>query len=97
MYAWTITKDHLADLPYGLHSMRDDAGTVGPSDATMDHDAIVAHAEGKKFRMFDDDGELNYEGVLVGGDGFEPLDDFGMPNAGATEIKYLEDGEWVTL
>jgi len=39
------------------------------------------------------DSELYYEGYLVGGDDFEPLDDFGMPDAGATEIRY--NGEWL--
>jgi|TARA_R100001530_G_scaffold110783_3_gene78010 hypothetical protein len=38
--------------------------------------------------MFDDDGVLYYAGLIWGDyDGFEPLDDFGMPNAGCTEIQ----------
>jgi hypothetical protein len=58
------------------------------------------------FRMYDDDRELYYTGVRTGqGDdhgseeGFEPLDDYGTPNAGATEIRYYkpETGEWETL
>lgn len=47
----------------------------------------------RKFRMYDDDGELMYEGEgncldHDDGFGFEPLDDFGMPNAGCTEIHW---------
>jgi hypothetical protein len=54
----------------------------------------------EKFRMFDDDGELYYEGMAEQDNessGFEPLDDFGMPNAGCTEIQYFEKGKWNTL
>ncbi len=50
-----------------------------------------------KFRMFDDDGELYYVGFSDDSSSFEPLDDFGMPNAGCTEIQYLENGKWETL
>jgi hypothetical protein len=38
--------------------------------------------------------ELYYTGYIYGEyDGFEPLDDFGTPNAGAVHIKL--DGRWV--
>ena len=48
------------------------------------------------FRLYDDDGVLYYEGYMRplseitsdDADGFEPLDDFGGPNAGATELRY---------
>ena len=40
---------------------------------------------------FDDDGELYFEGYLLGGDGFEPLDDFGRPDSGCTAIKMRND------
>ncbi len=49
------------------------------------------------FRMLDDDGRVYYEGVMVPFDehddnsyGFEPLDDFGGPNAGCTSLEYLD-------
>jgi hypothetical protein len=39
--------------------------------------------------MKDDDGITYYEGEIYGDyDGFEPLDDFGTPNAGAVSIWY---------
>ena len=47
-----------------------------------------------RFSMYDDDGNCYYEGMIYGDfDGFEPLEDFGMPNAGCTAMKL--DGEWL--
>lgn len=52
-----------------------------------------------RFRMYDDDGILYYEGRADEDTSFEPLDDFGMPNAGCTYIKYWNDDEqkWETV
>ena len=54
-----------------------------------------------KFRMLDDDGNLYYEGYSDDCDGesaFDPLDDYGTPNAGCTEIQYKNGvGKWETL
>jgi len=50
-----------------------------------------------KFRMFDDDGELYYEGYSIDNSSFDPMDDFGTPNAGVTEIKYVNNGKFETL
>ena len=42
--------------------------------------------------MKDDDGETYYEGEIYGDfTGFEPLDNYGMPNAGCTSIWYGGD------
>lgn len=54
------------------------------------------------FRMYDDDGNLYYEGVSDdddSSDAFDPLDDYGTPNAGCTTIKYRSSitGQWETL
>jgi hypothetical protein len=47
-----------------------------------------------RWSAYDDDGECYYEGIIYGAySGFEPLDDFCMPNAGCTGIKY--NGEWL--
>ena len=43
--------------------------------------------------MYDDDDNLYYEGTCSELDLY-PLDDYGMPNAGCTKIKYLIDGKW---
>ena len=48
----------------------------------------------ERFRLLDDDGEIYYEGFLIG-DEFAPLDDFGEPNAGCTSIQVQENGAWV--
>jgi hypothetical protein len=57
------------------------------------------------FRIYDDDSVLYYEGYMMPfdthderADGFEPLDDFAAPNAGATELRYWTQGKgWETL
>lgn len=88
-YSWTITKDHLDG---------EDTGITGPGGTTFDWEANPT--AGEEFKMYDDDNELYYTGRLVGDDvaGFEPLDDYGMPNAGCTGIKYKsKDGVWEYL
>ena len=83
-YRWIITKDNIAE-----HGIHDDTGVQGPrhADPTLDTNP-------KDFQMYDDDGELYYEGTIFGDyEGFEPLDDFGTPNAGCVGIKY--DGEFL--
>lgn len=83
---WTITKDYIGD---GAAN-----GTVGPRGAKMTAGQISVHPGARRFRMYDDDRVLYYEGYLVGNDWFAPLDDFGGPNAGCAGIKILEDGQW---
>lgn len=99
-YAWIITKDHLEGGPGDS-----DVGTAGPSRATEEQ-VELARTQGRPFKIYDDDGELYYEGRCwsadqdngLGEEHFGPLQDFGTPNAGATEIKYKNDqGEWETL
>lgn len=80
-YRWEITKDFTGG---------NDAGVQGPYNLDSDLDTNKT-----PFRMYDDDGELYYEGNLYGDfNCLEPLDDFGTPNAGATEIKVYEKGRW---
>lgn len=102
-YAWIIDRDHLAD-PHD-DDWPGDAGTCGPRDAPAAYlEALRAdHEAGAAFRMYDDDGELYYSGrrLPVYGDeeaDFGPLEDFGAPNAGATEIHYRDErGAWVRI
>lgn len=69
-----------------------DVGVVGPSGVDFTEKEIM---KGKAFKMKDGDGELVYRGRIIGAyDGFEPLDDFGSPNAGCTEIWYFLKGKW---
>ena len=82
-YRWVITRDLIS------RDDDDDTGVTGPSDADAD---VTDNAA--KFSMWDDDDNCYYEGMLYGDyAGFEPLDDFGTPNAGCSAIKL--DGEWL--
>jgi len=94
-YAWFI--DHVED-DIGA----DEIGTIGPRHADPKLvERLVHEGAGDTFRMTDDDGEVYYVGRIILDDntsGFEPLDDFGMPNAGCTSIEYREKtGAWVML
>ncbi|AOT25009.1 hypothetical protein PBI_KALPINE_90 [Mycobacterium phage Kalpine] len=104
-YAWIIDKDHLYE-PGGICG--DEAGVIGPHDANLSEGSDDPKAEltrnyqrHNQFRMYDDDGELYYTGTLFwNGDEPEeefvygPLGDFGMPNAGCTDIRYTGHREW---
>lgn len=95
-YAWIIDTDHLFEP--GDSGATDEAGTSGPSDASDSDMARLDAGEGFHFRMYDDDRILYYSGrLVVSGDTtreevmFAPLDDFGKPNAGATDIRWAWD------
>ena len=49
-----------------------------------------------RFQMFDDDRHLYYVGVIDedATNPLAPLDDFGAPGAGCTELHTYERGEW---
>ncbi len=84
-YTWKITKDYIDG--------GEATGTTGPENAT---DLTENEA---KFRMLDDDNTIYYHGKIYGDyEGFEPLDDFGMPHAGCCIIEYKNaDGDWEVL
>lgn len=80
MYRWIITKDRIGENLKGIS---------GPRHYD---DSIVENMA--RFSLYDDDGQCYAEGVIYGDyDGFEPLDDYGMPALGCTAIKI--DGEWL--
>lgn len=95
-HAWIIDKDLIDGKAVNL---------TGPRDAHPDFAAKLKAdpKAGKKFKMYDDDGELYYEGRILYADDadgdveFRPLDDFGMPGAGCTEIRYWLNGAYRTL
>jgi hypothetical protein len=100
-YAWIITRDHFA-----VGDTDDnDIGVIGPRGATVEQISALRAGAGRHFRMYDDDGEHYYDGRIVGvgtgrnlsDEAFGPLDDFGMPNAGCTEIRYFISGKWRSL
>ena len=103
-YAWVIDVDHLAGEGAEPGIIATNAATVtGPRDAPGELLAALKDGSGIQFRMFDDDGELYYTGRFVpadlsdGEEGFGPLDDFGMPNAGAVTVKYKREAGWEAL
>ena len=106
--AWLITSDHIADDSAKHPSNANAVGMLGPGKSTfwdshpVSVDSVANHPDAVDFKLYDDDGELYYEGVMILGDGdendcFGPLDDFGRPNAGAVRLDYLENGQWKTM
>jgi hypothetical protein len=101
-YAWIITADLINE---DLGPQYNRVGVTGPRDATDEQLAQLQAGEGHVFRMLDSDGNEYYAGRFLGDrnseDAFGPLDDFGRPDAGATEIQYLgpveHAAQWVTL
>jgi hypothetical protein len=91
---WIITKDHIAEKDAEPGTNCNAVGVIGPSSTKKTKEEILAHPEKQFFQMFDDDGVLYYDGFMVfskNSSGFEPLDDFGCPNAGCTMIKYKDE------
>lgn len=88
-YGWIITKDCLGDD-------NNEAGAMGPADCHYGSTQIAKSPH--RFRMSDGDDIIYYYGRIIGEfDGFEPLDDFGLPNSGCTTIEYFKNGDWETL
>jgi len=97
-YGWVITKDFFFQQVEGTKSS---VGIMGPSNVSKDIIKRLNNGEGIKFRLYDDDGALYVEGLqITNGDEeseFAPLDDYGTPNLGCTELKQYIDGKWVIL
>jgi hypothetical protein len=88
---WIITKDHCKTE----YDPRDQTGTQ-----SVNFDEAKAASLVHRFRMYDDDDVLCYEGLANTNDSaaaFGPLDDFGTPNAGCTSIFYLLGEKWEML
>lgn len=100
-YGWIIDKDFNPDPDARPGTNSNAVGVMGPSSISKEHVEQLRHGEGHKFRMEDDDGNVCYEGRFVGEPGteeaFGPLDDFGTPNAGCTNIYYWVDNQWSLL
>lgn len=96
---WIITRDHLAEQ-FPADFEHDHA-----TNRTRSYgwDAVCAVLKATKtrsalyaFKLYDDDGELYYEGVCTD-ESFGPLD-WARYDSGCTEIKYRQkDGSWQTL
>jgi len=69
--------------------------SIFPEDRERIEQDLALKSEKHKypFRLYDDDGELYYEGLCVENNSFYPLDEE-QPNSGVTEIHYLNNGKW---
>ena len=85
---WIITKDHITDCD------------ILPSCAGKGNFVLATPPLPYRFRLYDDDGELYYEGRSDDRNSdaaFAPLD-WAMADSGCTRIDYLQDnGKWETL
>jgi len=92
---FVITKDYLS---VNSGSTPDFATATDEQKVQIKKDGFTVH-----FLMYDDDDILYYGGYLKteldgSEEAFEPLDCYGMPNAGCTDIKYKEkDGKYHSL
>jgi len=108
-YMWIITKDLINE---GSDEGRTGPRHASKKQQTwmrtfMGHgDMLPDNAE--RFKLYDCDGKQYYQGILFtlpmaksyfDDVEFSPLDDFGMPNAGCTGIKYRNraTGKWEYL
>jgi len=102
MNLWIITRDHIeegAAKGVGSRHWNNDNHpemfNVHDSNSNLDEaiqKVIKKYGLGIKFKLYDDDGELYYEGSMQVED-FHPMDDFGMPNSGCTELWYSKNNE----
>lgn len=83
-------------------------GTTGPSSASDRDVARLKAGEGIAFKLYDDDGELYFEGRRLeesdadidyfAENELAPLDCLGMPDAGCTSQREKNsEGKWVSL
>lgn len=88
--AFIIDKDYRAEPGSKPGTNANAVGITGPDG--WKNRGVFWH-----FRMLTDDNEIMYEGRSHSNSSFEPLDCFGLPNAGCTIIQYWENHRWVTL
>ena len=96
-YGWYIYESFIED---GCYSYDSDTRTaqavavIGPSGCSDENERKLKSGEGEEFELYDDDDILYYKGRIIGDfTGFEPMEDYGMPNAGAVHVKM--DGEYI--
>lgn len=103
-YKWIIKQDHGADPTRPAGTNGNAVGLTGPREAA---ETVPAAWIGHEFKLYDDDGELYYTGMLYFDPKYEdvdpevwfcPLEDFGTPNAGCTEIWFKnKDGKFTAV
>jgi hypothetical protein len=92
---WIIDADHTAE-----HNTKPGTNMNAVDMKSADYDPALDNTLTEPFRLLDADGEVYYEGRSTNSDSeeaFSPLDDFGTPNAGCTEIQYFKGDRWETL
>jgi len=98
---WCITRDFIDD-GYSVGVCSPDCA-INFNKKTLSSKISEIEAEMPfRFRMLDDDDELYYIGYSSDNEtinAFDALDDFGIPNAGCTEIQYFNqnNGQWEVL
>ncbi len=99
-YGWIIDRETVSnekdETVAPAHRTKSRAGWVGPRDITPETEQQLRNGAGQQFRMYDDDGNLYYEGRYLGPNdetAFGPLTDLGTPDAGAVRIDYNEQGK----
>jgi len=93
--AWIITQNKLDSEDCDIRSMGDIYSWSDDGTKRMFKNGKALKTF--KFRLLDDDGEIYYIGYSTNSSSFAPLDNFGMPNDGCTDIQYLVDGQWESL
>lgn len=99
---WIVNVDYIDNYHGGEYKLREQkkkVSIIGPRGCELTEKELL---KGHPFKMYDDDDQLYYTGFLVGDkeseEGFDPLNDYGTPNAGCTKIFYKnEAGEWKEL
>jgi hypothetical protein len=92
-YGWIVTKDFIED-----ESKCIEVDVIGPRGCPFTKEELIS--KGTPFKLFDDDGNLYYEGFVIADANapesiFGPLDDYGGPNAGCVDMKVLNSNkEW---
>ena len=98
-YAWAITQEY--DEESGQFEESGHPIVFGPREITDDQKLLLRAHGGKFFELRDDDDTPCARGFLLASkeaDGFEPLDDYGEGNYGATSIWYQNvQGTWEML
>lgn len=87
---WIVTADYISDDDCnndGKQAGKQTVCVLGPRGISDDMTTRLKQGEGVRFKMYDDDMTLYYEGKAINCD-FEPLDHYGEPNAGCTSIWY---------
>ncbi len=90
-YGWDIYEDFISDV---VPNKAKAVEVFGPSGISDENVKRLKDGQGDEFELYDDDDILYYKGRLIGdATGFEPVDDYGLPNAGAVHTKM--DGEYI--